>query len=189
MELRSTSATRDLDLRITGGCHGRCERIRDRRGTRESNHPRVSPDRPPGTTSVQIVRSNVTAIAVEPRTTEARTGDVVRFSAKISVDSGAPPAVRWSVTGAGATIDADGGFVAERPGSHVVTASVGERSSIATVTVTPTRRRPAAGSRRSDTARRVPDHGAMDRRQVRLCDLDRRRPSLGIRYLESRRAR
>ena len=90
-----------------------------------------------GTTSVQIARSNVTAIAVEPRTTEARTGDVVRFSAKISVDSGAPPAVRWSVTGAGATIDADGGFVAERPGSHVVTASVGERSSIATVTVRP----------------------------------------------------
>ena len=90
-----------------------------------------------GTTSVQIVRSNVTAIAVEPRTTEARTGDVVRFSAKIAVDSGAPPAVRWSVTGAGATIDADGGFVAERPGSHVVTASVGERSSIATVTVRP----------------------------------------------------
>lgn len=90
-----------------------------------------------GSTSVQIVRSNVTAIAVEPRTTEARTGDVVRFSAKISADSGAPPAVRWSVTGAGATIDADGGFVAERPGSHVVTASVGERSSIATVTVRP----------------------------------------------------
>jgi uncharacterized protein YjdB len=90
-----------------------------------------------GSTSVQIVRNNVTAIAVEPRTTEARTGDVVRFSAKISVDSGVPPAVRWSVTGAGATIDADGGFVAERPGSHVVTASVGERSSIATVTVRP----------------------------------------------------
>jgi uncharacterized protein YjdB len=89
------------------------------------------------TTAIQIVRSNVTSLAVEPRTAEARTGDVVRFSAKVATDAGAAPAVRWSVTGAGATIDADGGFVAERPGSHIVTASVGERSSIATVTVRP----------------------------------------------------
>ena len=89
------------------------------------------------TLAAQIVRSSVTAIAVEPRTSEARTGDVVRFNAKVSVDSGAVPAVRWSVTGAGATIDPDGGFVAERPGSHVVTASVGDRSAIATVTVRP----------------------------------------------------
>ena len=89
------------------------------------------------TAPIQIVRSNVTAIAVAPRTSEARTGDVVRFDARVSVDSGAPPAVRWSVTGAGASVDADGGFVAERPGSYVVTASVGERSSIATVAVRP----------------------------------------------------
>ena len=90
-----------------------------------------------GTTPVQIVRSSVTAIAVEPRTAEARTGDVVRFTAKISGDAGATPSVRWSVTGPGAAIGPDGGFVAERPGAHVVTASVGERSSIATVTVKP----------------------------------------------------
>jgi uncharacterized protein YjdB len=90
-----------------------------------------------GTSALQVVRSNVTSIAIEPRTTEARTGDVVRFTAKTAVDSGLAPAVRWSVTGAGATIDADGGFVAEHPGSHVVTASVGDRSSIATVTVRP----------------------------------------------------
>ena len=90
-----------------------------------------------GTTPVQVVRSSVTAIAIEPRTAAARTGDVVRFTAKISADAGVAPTVRWSVTGAGATIDPDGGFVAEQPGSHVVTASVGERSAIATVTVRP----------------------------------------------------
>ena len=37
---------RDLDLRITGGCHGRCQRIRHRSGARESSHPRVSQGRP-----------------------------------------------------------------------------------------------------------------------------------------------
>jgi hypothetical protein len=87
------------------------------------------------TTTVLIARGVVTGISVEPRASEARTGDVVRFSSKVSVESGPVPAVRWSVTGAGATIDPDGGFVAERPGSYVITASVGDRSSIATVTV------------------------------------------------------
>jgi hypothetical protein len=88
------------------------------------------------TATIEVVRHSVTELAVEPRTTAVRTGDVVRFSSRISGGAGAP-FVRWSVSGAGASIDSDGAFVAERPGSYAVTASVGDRSAVATVTVGP----------------------------------------------------
>ena len=89
-----------------------------------------------GSSTVVITRNSVAGISVEPRTTAVRTGDVVRFAAHVD---GAPgsTSIRWSVSGAGASIDPDGGFVAERPGSYVVTASIGDRSSIGTVTVRP----------------------------------------------------
>jgi hypothetical protein len=87
--------------------------------------------------TVTVVRNAIGAITVEPRTTAVRTGDVVRFTARAAGENGATPAIRWSVTGAGAAIDPDGGFVAERPGPYVVTASIGDRSSIASVTVRP----------------------------------------------------
>jgi hypothetical protein len=85
------------------------------------------------TTTINVVRNSIASITVEPRTTSVRTGDVVRFSAKSGGDR--LPSIRWSVSGAGAAIDPDGGFVAERPGAYVVTASIGDRSSIATVNV------------------------------------------------------
>ena len=48
------------------------------------------------------------------------------------------PALRWSVGGgASASVDAEGVFVAERPGAYVVTAMSGERSATASVVVTP----------------------------------------------------
>jgi hypothetical protein len=90
------------------------------------------------TTTVEIVRNTVTGISIEPRSTKSRTGDVVRLTAKVSGWEGpVAPALRWSVAGTGAAIDPDGGFVAERPGAYVVTGSVGDRSGIATVTVSP----------------------------------------------------
>ncbi|HJR43890.1 MAG TPA: Ig-like domain-containing protein [Gemmatimonadaceae bacterium] len=58
----------------------------------------------------------------------ASTGDVVRLSAK-GTGAGnrevANPPVRWSVSGVGASVYSDGAFVAERPGTYLVTASVG----------------------------------------------------------------
>ncbi len=88
-------------------------------------------------TTVQVVRNTVTAVAVQPQTATARTGDVVRFAAKASgLEGPTSPAIRWSVTGPGASIGSDGGFVAERPGAYVVTASIGDRSGIASITVT-----------------------------------------------------
>jgi hypothetical protein len=90
------------------------------------------------TASVDVLRNTVTAVSIEPRSTKARTGDVVRLAAKIAGWEGSvAPAIRWSVAGTGAAIDPDGGFVAERPGAYVVTGSVGDRSGIATITVSP----------------------------------------------------
>ncbi|HEU4463979.1 MAG TPA: hypothetical protein VFS53_02935 [Gemmatimonadota bacterium] len=61
-----------------------------------------------------------------------RTGDVVRLSTTID---GARPV--WTVAGRGAGIDADGAFVAEEPGSHVVVAALGDRVASATIDVRP----------------------------------------------------
>lgn len=93
-----------------------------------------------GEAMIEVARSNVRGVAIEPRTTNARTGDVIRFSATAKGAGGGAiknAAVRWSVSGDGATIEPDGGFVAARPGTYVVTASVGDQSSVSTVVVSP----------------------------------------------------
>ena len=75
-------------------------------------------------------------VVVAPAQVEARTGDVVRFRAEGS----APLYPEWSVSGAGAQIEAEGAegvFVAERPGTYRVTAIYGEgRAAVATAEVT-----------------------------------------------------
>ena len=59
---------------------------------------------------------------------QGRTGDVLRLRAigedrrQLPVQN---PAVRWSVSGAGASIGADGGFVAEQAGTYLLTANAG----------------------------------------------------------------
>ena len=73
------------------------------------------------------------ALGVQPRVTHARTGDVVRFTA--SGDRRPLTSVQWSVGGAGATIDPDGGFVAEKAGTFLVTATYGTRVATASVVV------------------------------------------------------
>jgi hypothetical protein len=88
-----------------------------------------------GTVTVNVVKSDVASISIEPKTTTARTGDVVRFKAATSGASNA--AVRWEVSGDGAMIEPDGGFVAERPGTYIVTASSGDRNAVASVVVNP----------------------------------------------------
>lgn len=89
---------------------------------------------------ITVVANPVSALVVSPRTATARTGDVVRFAVKATSRSGGPvttPVIRWSVSGAAASIDADGAFVAEQPGAYVVTATSGDRSSAASLVVTP----------------------------------------------------
>jgi hypothetical protein len=93
-----------------------------------------------GTVTIDIAPNPIASLWVEPRTINARTGDVVRFAARAKDASGGQvkhPSVRWAVSGEGAIIEPDGGFVAERPGTYVVTALGGERAAVASVVVTP----------------------------------------------------
>jgi hypothetical protein len=91
------------------------------------------------TVKLEIIRNPVRTLAVEPKTTKVRTGDVVHFNAVAKGDrdaSIASPAVRWAITGNGATIESDGTFVAEQPGSYSITAISGDHAATASVTVT-----------------------------------------------------
>ena len=100
---------------------------------------RARSDEATSVTTVEVVTNPVTAVAVEPKTSSVRTGDVVHFHAQVSGSNGAlstTPAIRWSVSGEGATIEPDGGFVAEQPGSYVITATSGDRAAAASVVVT-----------------------------------------------------
>jgi len=90
--------------------------------------------------AVEVSTNPVASLTVEPRSASARTGDVVRFSTGASDAAGKSVSsceVRWSVSGEGATIESDGAFVAEKPGAYVVSASAGDRQSLASVIVTP----------------------------------------------------
>jgi hypothetical protein len=89
------------------------------------------------TTTLRVVAGTVQRLAVQPATASLRTGDVGHFTASILPRSAAQTSVRWSVSGAGASIDADGVFVAERPGNYVITAAAGDRAASSFVGVVP----------------------------------------------------
>ncbi|HEY0006588.1 MAG TPA: Ig-like domain-containing protein [Pyrinomonadaceae bacterium] len=89
-----------------------------------------------GTVTVNVVNSNITSLSIEPRTATARTGDVVRLKANAGGAAANNFSVRWSVGGEGARIDPDGGFVAELPGTYIVTAASGKLEAVASVVVT-----------------------------------------------------
>jgi hypothetical protein len=87
------------------------------------------------TTKVSVVNNRLRSLTISAGTQTARTGDVVQLSAK------GTPAVeftpRWSVSGSGAVVDPDGGFIAERPGTYIVTASSGAVSASTSIVVSP----------------------------------------------------
>ncbi|MGA2743565.1 MAG: Ig-like domain-containing protein [Candidatus Sulfotelmatobacter sp.] len=92
----------------------------------------------------QVARDAVHKLTVKPATAEARTGDVVHFSAA-ALDGGGghlkDSSVRWSLSGSesggSATVYPDGAFVAEKAGTYVVVASSGQHSAAASVVVRP----------------------------------------------------
>ena len=70
----------------------------------------------------------------------ARTGDVSRFSVRAWDEQGRAVErvpVRWSQSTGGATVYQDGAFVAEVPGTYVVSAAVGHVSSAASIAIAP----------------------------------------------------
>lgn len=89
------------------------------------------------TVTVTVDRSNLKDLSIEPRSTNARTGDVVRFNLRAKSAQADNSAVRWAVNGPGATIDSEGGFVADLPGAYVITASSGREEAVASVVVSP----------------------------------------------------
>ncbi len=85
-------------------------------------------------TTIAVAKSSLNALLVSEGPKTARTGDVIPFSAKAAPDTAVT--VQWSVNGNGATIDNDGKFVADLPGTYIVTASSGTMSSSSSVLVT-----------------------------------------------------
>ena len=86
-------------------------------------------------TTITVVKNNLSSLLVTAAKKSARTGDVIRMKAK--GDPAGDITTRWSVSGAGATIDADGAFVADRPGTYIVTGTSGNVSSSASIVVAP----------------------------------------------------
>lgn len=92
-----------------------------------------------GTVTIEVTENPVRTLTIDSRSASARTGDVVYFTPAAEDAGGNPverPSVRWAVSGEGATIDGDGGFVAERPGTYAVTVTSGDHVAVASVTVT-----------------------------------------------------
>ena len=64
----------------------------------------------------------------------------MRFGAKALNAAGSQVknlAVRWAVSAEGAMVESDGGFVAKRPGSYIVTGAIGNQTAVASVVVIP----------------------------------------------------
>jgi hypothetical protein len=97
----------------------------------------ASSDSGKGSVDLTVDNNALTGLSVAPRSTTARTGDVVHFDVHATSGQADNNAVRWTVTGPAATIDADGSFVAELPGAYVITAASGSQQAIASVIVAP----------------------------------------------------
>src|SRR5262249_52474621 len=99
------------------------------------------------TTPVEVKSAMPVLLTIEPAAPKVRQGDVVRFVA-LAKDkngktiSGLTP--NWSFSPGRGEVYPDGGFVGYDPGVYTVTATLGNRSAVAAVQVTPRDvRRPA----------------------------------------------
>ncbi|MEP6573123.1 MAG: hypothetical protein ABJD11_10525 [Gemmatimonadota bacterium] len=90
------------------------------------------------TLTVHVVANTIASLEISPGHSDARTGDVIRFSV-IARDhngraiSGLTP--RWSFSPGQGAVDPDGAFVGYEAANYVVTANLGTRSADATVTL------------------------------------------------------
>ena len=88
--------------------------------------------------SVAVVSSNIRSITLTPGTISARTGDVIRFTLKVTdaagreIDGLTPS---WLMAGGEGLIASDGSLVAYKPGTYTVTALFGSRSATANATI------------------------------------------------------
>ena len=89
--------------------------------------------------AITVSKNTVTGLSIEAGSATARTGDVVRLNARAKGASKGFDnfGVSWAVTGEGARVDPDGGFVAERPGTYIVTAASGSVEAHISIIVAP----------------------------------------------------
>lgn len=91
------------------------------------------------TLAVQVLGTGVASLTVTPGITEGRTGDVIRFRAVAKDAAGREIAgltPTWSFTPGQGVLEADGTFVGYEAGDYTVTASFGNRTAEAAVTLT-----------------------------------------------------
>jgi hypothetical protein len=86
---------------------------------------------------IQVAQNKFSSLVISPASTSAKTGDVIHFAAKDQKGASIPVEISWSVNDSGAQIWPDGGFVASRPGTYTVQASVGDRRASASIVVAP----------------------------------------------------
>jgi hypothetical protein len=89
--------------------------------------------------TVEVLAGDVGSVEVTPSTSQARTGDVVKFKAVVKDKAGKEIAgimPAWLFAPGRGEIDAGGAFVAYEPGTYQVTASYGVRSADGFVSVT-----------------------------------------------------
>jgi len=87
------------------------------------------------TTTISVVNNSLRSLTVTAGAKTARTGDLVSFSAK--GDPSGDFITSWTVSGNAATVDSNGAFVADLPGTYIVTAMSGNVSSSASIVVAP----------------------------------------------------
>lgn len=87
---------------------------------------------------IEVRESDIHSLSLKPSQATVRTGDVIRFTVEAKTQNGdaANPAnIHWSA-GDGSNMEADGAFVAQRPGQYTINASSGGKSATVVVTVT-----------------------------------------------------
>ena len=96
---------------------------------------------------VEVIAANVRSLTISPASSQVRAGDVVRFTLSATDASGRTISgltPTWLFAPGDGLIGQDGRFVAYRPRTYTVSASLGQRAATATVTAAPRDvRRPA----------------------------------------------
>ena len=147
-------------IRLTGEVYSRLDDRRADRVTWRSSNPAVARVNEAGlvtaiaagratitaavgavtqTLAVQVLGTAVASLTVTPGITEGRTGDVIRFRAVAKDAAGREIAgltPTWSFTPGQGVLEADGTFVGYEAGDYTVTASFGNRTAEAAVTLT-----------------------------------------------------
>jgi plastocyanin len=100
---------------------------------------RAAGDGATGEATVVVFKNTFSSFKIVPASSSAKTGDVVHFTITDKNGSAFPTKVEtaWSVREDGAEIWPDGGFVASRPGTYTILASVGDRVAAASIVAAP----------------------------------------------------